>query len=357
MKKTFFKVTILSSLLAATLLYTGCKNDATPKIENTKQDETTGIQFHEPENAKEIKDKISNFRQRIIELRRGKDLSNGSREDKVTLDELQWGIEAVLNSTYGHADFDLGSQSVKTNTFQVDADSDGKVNNQDLLNAYNAAYESVLDHYNELQTNVKVPVLISIEKLETKERATTTTYQVTSVYATSSSLALPTTNCNVFNQSYDWYTAGTKLQDAVNARRQLPSGHAYFINLIQRGAAGYHSDLQAPANNQVNWRTALLYRNSNSFSNFIQRLTLDANDMNWYYCSLWQAIGIRRNTAPAVPSNYYLSAAWVIQENGYTGDDGLGASHRFWFIFGQSIVCPCPSPCTPSTPLELCVCC
>lgn len=353
---TKLKLTAIGFGLGAfALMYAGCKQqEPNVKSETTKQDETMGIQFREPEDAKEIKERIADFKQKIIDLYNDNSLNNASREDKTSLEELEWGIEAVLNATYGHADFNMGSHSVVTTTFTVDSDSEGKVSNQDLLKAYNDAYQSIVDHYNQLQTTVKTPVLIDIEKLETKERASTTTYQVTSVYATSSSLALPTTNCSVFSQSYNWEPAATQLANQVNNRKPLPNGHAYFTGT--KPGAWLTPDQQRfkVTTNRPNWRSSLIFTYDSWVPDPVAGEIINTADMNWYYCSLWQAIDMVR---PAPSPNYnYLQ---IIYPDTYrTGSTQVPIyNHKFVPMFGQSIQCPCPAPCVPTTPLYLCTCC
>jgi hypothetical protein len=366
MKAFHLKTAILAVAISA-LGYWSCQKDAQTTTQNAEtttqvQARETFFKVQEPANVEEIKQKISSFRNRIIDLQKGK-TSNKSREnDDLSIDGVEWGLEAILNATYAHADFPVGEQSVRETKITVPTENGQLVDDRALLEAYEQAYKGFLDHYNSLDTKVRVPILIDIEKVERRDgnRSAVATYTMTTVYATSSyTSAVPPNNCNVFTSGSDWQTASVKLGNEINARKPLPYGHAFFVSTQTVGqfhpgsSGGLNPDLRIPGDVEDNYRDYSFFLNRSLFANYNANKNLSTADMNWYYCSMISSI------QQYAPSGKILSNLLTINSPGSTTgiptDNGLPKDKHVGIpIYGISMTCSGPTPCSPTLPIANC---
>jgi hypothetical protein len=368
MKRTHLTTGILAVAISA-LGYWGCSKDSssttTQNTETTTQEQAreTFFKVQEPANAEEIRQKISSFRNRIIDLQKG-NTNNKDRDNRdLSIDGVEWGLEAILNATYAHADFPVGEQSIRETKITVPTENGQLVDDRALLEAYDQAYKGFLDHYNSLTTEVRVPILIDIDKVEqreSKERSAVATYTMTTVYATSTytSTSSPA-NCTVVTSGSDWVTSTTILRNEINQRKTLPYGHAFFVSNQFVGqfhpgsSGGLNPDLRIPGDVEDNYRDYSFFLNRTTFPNYNAKKNLTGADINWYYCAM---VGSIQQYAPSgkIFSNLFLTAV----EGALSGsvDNGLPKDKHVGIPFyGISMTCSsAPSPCSPTTPIANC---
>lgn len=80
-----------------------------------------------------------------------------------TTEEALWYAEATLNFSYAIYDSDFVYLSRDTNSFSIDLNENGTVNQSELADAYEAMVDSLESHYNRIQTSTKHVMLCDVK--------------------------------------------------------------------------------------------------------------------------------------------------------------------------------------------------
>jgi|GEM_PF-4544813 len=334
-------------------------HNAQDAVETVNDDYKPSLFQSEPSSSGEvIKAKINAFRTRLQATIDG-DLS--FRSEDLTVEEAKWNIEATLNATFARADAPFSELDKAESEFTVPV-TDGKVNNEDALTAYQTALGRLTDHYDAVQFDEREPLVIDIEVNELSSDEAT--FQVTTFVTAAPPPPPPPSSCNVFGATDFWYwgyaagrccegggegiDAADVLAQEINFRRPLPNNHLYFtdiegLNLDPVAAQPFYMENAYDDNPNDGRRDFLVF--------LATQEELDSgadcippDDMDWYYCNILDI------AAQYTPSGKTFSHLTLEDELIFWGDDPR--FHYGIMYYGTSVMCDCP-PYVPVGPLSV----
>lgn len=344
--KNFIKIIIFSSLLAATLLHTGCNKDNTSVLTNPTTNTT--LQKEEMiDNIDEIKEKIEDFRGKIESMKNGENV-----EMNLDSENLVWNIEAILNATYGWGNFKYAQSSTETKKIAIGKQKD--FNSEDILRLYQESHNQLRDHYRKLENErIRQLILADIDIVDDKDGRFLT---VTSVYGTSQDIEAASRADDDYDASRDKSFCPTKpsspiaLENNINATRQVPPLHSYFINIenksIMNGGA-LNPNGPTPGTQR---RKYLLYNSRSTASSSgipfgVPGFTCYSTDDHNWYLQNWKTF-----INQLKPSNKYLASCYIGLDGLFpTDSDGTKVTTFYHFgnlRYGTSVpmnMC-CPPP-------------
>jgi hypothetical protein len=354
--------------------FTQCKKDDSSK-ESATSPSLTNLQqktLYSPKvspNNSEILAKIESFQNKIIELRNNKGLSVRSG-DNMKVDDFLWNMEALLNFKYGESDKPFSEIVSKEDVVEIPLNSDGKVNNSDLV----AAVESIRRKVGEQWVSVNVTskhvigIDLSIEGSNGSSLVTSAKFRIeTSVGGGNPVPVSPTMDFGLFDDIESIFfglnksscdktivgqDAAHRLSAEINLRFPSYAKYSGFFTSYTGESLQPGNYLAKPSSQFNNDRDFKIFRVSNEYPNYnLDKLCLNSSDMTYYYNNLYEILRQKKQL-----SSYYSSLSFAYVElmgdlhahhNEITMEDHTGWQHYGKFRFGVYVLADCQRVCNP----------
>ena len=364
---------ILSILFLTLVMFSSCTKESTETaldITPTTEIEDTGaveplFNPQSSQNSANIKERIKMFSNRINAVRKGE---TGAKDGELSVADATWNVEALLNASYANAATSFSKTEKGEYTFSVPV-TDGNINNEDLLGAFETARVNLATQYEAIDSDFKMPIYIDLK--EENVTNTRVDYKVTNLIAVkpgSGSTMPPPADCDIFDPVEDfWDTrvdsgrccagctgdeeedATDQLERELNERYNLPSTHLYFTNLDETYfdlnpifGGSDNSDLLNPDWDGVDpCRKYLMWARNNDEAEPCS-YCISPSNLDWYYCNMYDLVNFY------VPDGYdFLS---IDVEYTHLSNSDPFRLHNGFIIYGESISCFDCQPCPPSVP-------